>query len=59
MTKAVTLEKSFNSDELENERMLTFLMAKEHVRVHNEAYRKGKTSFEIEVNHIADLVRKY
>lgn len=34
---------------------LTFLMAKEHVRVHNEAYRKGKTSFELGVNHIADL----
>lgn len=47
--------KSFNNNDLENERMLTFLMAKEHVRVHNEAYRKGKTSFEIEVNHIADL----
>jgi len=47
--------KSYNNEDLENERMLTFLMAKEHVRVHNEAYRKGKTSFEIGINHIADL----
>jgi hypothetical protein len=36
--------------------MLTFLVAKEHVRVHNEAYTKGKTSFEMGINHIADLV---
>lgn len=47
--------KSYENDELENERMLTFLMAKEHIRVHNEAYQKGKTSFQIGINHIADL----
>ncbi len=48
--------KSFEDSDEENERMLTFLMAKEHVRVHNEAYRKGKTTFELSINHIADLV---
>jgi cathepsin L len=50
-----THAKSFENDDEENERMLTFLMAKEHVRVHNEAFQKGKTSFELGINHIADL----
>jgi len=47
--------KTFESDDLENERMLTFLMAKEHVRIHNEAYEEGKTTFKLAINHIADL----
>nr|ACH56225.1 cathepsin L-like cysteine proteinase [Bursaphelenchus xylophilus] len=30
-------------------------MAKQHVKVHNDAYAQGKVSFKIGINHIADL----
>lgn len=48
--------KQFADQDVENERMLAFLMAKQHVRVHNDAFARGKTSFRIGLNHIADLV---
>jgi len=47
--------KSFDDEDLENERMLTFLMAKQHVQVHNNAFERGDVSFKIEINHLADL----
>lgn len=48
-------DKSFNNENQENERMLTFLMAKQHVEVHNKAFDEGKSSFKIAINHLADL----
>ncbi|CAD5206416.1 unnamed protein product [Bursaphelenchus okinawaensis] len=47
--------KKFESEDVENERMLAFLMSKQHVKVHNDAFEQGKTSFKIGINHIADL----
>lgn len=47
--------KSFENEDVESERMLAFLMAQQHVRVHNEAYEKGDISFAIGINHLADL----
>ncbi|KAI6178353.1 (pine wood nematode) hypothetical protein [Aphelenchoides besseyi] len=47
--------KSYDSEEVESERMAAFLLAKQHVEAHNEAYRNGKTSFKIGINHLSDL----
>uniref|UniRef100_A0A915E7G6 Uncharacterized protein n=1 Tax=Ditylenchus dipsaci TaxID=166011 RepID=A0A915E7G6_9BILA len=47
--------KSFTDENEENERMLAFLAAQQHVRQHNEAYEKGDATFKLDVNNIADL----
>ena len=47
--------KQFDEESIENERMLAFLSAQQHVRRHNDAYERGDTSFKMGINHIADL----
>jgi len=47
--------KVFRTEEHENTRMLAFLSNKQFVHRHNEQYVAGRSSFEVEVNHIADL----
>uniref|UniRef100_A0A7E4VAD5 Cathepsin L-like n=1 Tax=Panagrellus redivivus TaxID=6233 RepID=A0A7E4VAD5_PANRE len=47
--------KQFREDAVENEHMLAFLAAQQHVRRHNDAFERGETSFKLGVNHIADL----
>ena len=47
--------KQFDEETIENERMLAFLSAQQHVRRHNDAFERGETSFKMGINHIADL----
>lgn len=48
--------KHYDSEEIENSRMLSFLENFEEIRDHNILYTKGERSFELGPNHIADLV---
>lgn len=50
------LGKRFHDETVENERMLAFLSAKQHIRRHNDAYERGDVSFKLGLNHISDLV---
>jgi len=47
--------KSFEDENVENERMLAFIAATEKVRRHNELYEQGDVTFKLDVNPIADL----
>jgi cathepsin L len=47
--------KRFHDETVENERMLAFLSAKQHIRRHNDAYERGDVSFKLGLNHISDL----
>jgi cathepsin L len=47
--------KTFDDEESEEEHMLAFLAAKEQVKRHNARYELGETSFQMGINHIADL----
>jgi len=47
--------KSYPDQDLENERMLAYLSAKQFIEKHNQAYSEGKVSFRVGENHIADL----
>nr|CAA70693.1 cathepsin L-like cysteine proteinase [Heterodera glycines] len=47
--------KAYADQEVENERMLTYLSAKQFIDKHNEAYKEGKVSFRVGETHIADL----
>lgn len=48
-------EREFSDNSEENERMLAFLAAQQHVRRHNDAFDRGETSYKLGINHIADL----
>uniref|UniRef100_A0A914H024 Cathepsin L-like n=2 Tax=Globodera rostochiensis TaxID=31243 RepID=A0A914H024_GLORO len=47
--------KSYADQDVENERMLTYLSAKQFIDKHNQAYIEGKVTFRVGENHIADL----
>ena len=47
--------RTFHSESEENERMLAFLSAQQHVIQHNEAYERGEKSFRLTINNMADL----
>uniref|UniRef100_A0A0N5A202 Cathepsin L-like n=1 Tax=Parastrongyloides trichosuri TaxID=131310 RepID=A0A0N5A202_PARTI len=47
--------KRYPYEKTENERMFAFLSNQQRVREHNKRYLNGEVSFEIEMNHLADL----
>lgn len=47
--------KVYESDEVEHDRMLTFLENLEEIQNHNDLYAQGEWTFEMGTNHIADL----
>ncbi|CEF67462.1 Cathepsin L.1 [Strongyloides ratti] len=47
--------KKYAHEKIENERMFTFLTNQQRVREHNKRFLEGEVSYEIEMNHLADL----
>lgn len=47
--------KVYDDEETENRYMLAFLSNLEAIHKHNELFKRGESTFEMDVNHIADL----
>uniref|UniRef100_A0A914VI13 Cathepsin L-like n=1 Tax=Plectus sambesii TaxID=2011161 RepID=A0A914VI13_9BILA len=48
--------KVYNNESEDNERQKAFLMARQTIREHNEAYARGEKDFYLGLNHLSDLL---